>query len=82
MGIDTLAISKFQNNQTLTAACWADDAGMALNINSYAWLQQANIAQAQTSLLYFLELWICKVEWAFTQRPFQSSTNNSSMSGG
>lgn len=54
MGIDTLAISKFQNSQPLTAACWADDAGMAQEINSYAWLQQVKIAQAQTSLLYFL----------------------------
>jgi hypothetical protein len=51
MGLNTVAVPKFQNGQLSSTACWADDAGIAHDIGSYARVQLAGMAQGQTSWL-------------------------------
>lgn len=36
MGANVVSVPKFQNDRLLIVACWADGAGMAWDINSYA----------------------------------------------
>ena len=70
----TTSLPKFQIHWLLMVACWAHDAEMAQDIDTYARMQCPEISQSRTSLLLNnLELWNGKSTWTLIQILFQSS---------
>ena len=55
MGVDdTVIVPKFQTGQPLTVACWVDGGGMPYDVYSYAQVQQAGSADAQTTQILLI----------------------------
>ena len=82
MSIDAFVVPKFQSSWPLTVACWADNARMILNINSFAHVQWMRTTQTQINLCTIKSLldlqalnfcsakgaWICYSFWNFGRR--------------